>query len=64
MYNQALSVLPRACVLGDGVVVERLLFFTCSKFDYAKNYRHKLVRIEVYNFLFLLFGPPFLEEYT
>jgi len=25
MYNQALGVLPRACVVFDGVVVERLL---------------------------------------
>ena len=25
MYNQALGVLPRACVMFDGVVVERLL---------------------------------------
>ena len=26
LHNQALGVLPRACVLGDGVVVERLRY--------------------------------------
>ena len=35
LHNQALSVLPRACVLGDGVVVERLRKNGSPAFDRA-----------------------------
>jgi hypothetical protein len=42
MYNQALGVLLRACVLGDGVVVERLPFTALISLDaVSKDNRRK-----------------------
>ena len=62
MYNQALGVLLRACVVFDGVVVERLLFnhgFAVFTTDLVGNLTQLVM---VGNVIFKL--SPCAERYT